>query len=70
MAGECDGAGAKDAVAGVGMTRPLILAVLLLAGCDQSPATIERTDAIVHIRLVDQINPAGTPLVYELQGRR
>lgn len=38
------------------MIRSLILAVLLLAGCDQSPVTIERTDAIVHIKLVDQID--------------
>ena len=36
--------------------RALILAALLLAGCDQSPVNIERTDAIVHIRLVDAIN--------------
>lgn len=42
-------------MAGVGM-RALILAALLLAGCDQTPAQIERTEALVHIRLVDQID--------------
>lgn len=38
------------------MTRALIFAALLLAGCDQTPAQIERTEALVHIRLVDQID--------------
>lgn len=36
--------------------KALILAALLMAGCDQTPSQIERTDAIVHIRLVDSID--------------
>lgn len=36
--------------------RSAIFAALLLAGCDQTPAQIERTEALVHIRLVDHID--------------
>ena len=38
------------------MNSVLILAALLLAGCDQTSAQIGRTEALVHIRLVDQID--------------
>jgi len=33
-----------------------LVALFALAGCDQAPAQIERTEALVHIRLVDQID--------------
>lgn len=32
------------------------VALFALAGCDQTPAQIERTEALVHIRLVDSID--------------
>jgi len=33
-----------------------LVAMFALAGCDQTPVTIERTEALVHIRLVDAID--------------
>lgn len=33
-----------------------LVALFALAGCDQSTVNIERTEALVHIRLVDQID--------------
>lgn len=39
------------------MRAALCLASLVaLSGCDQSPAAVERDDALVHIRLVDSID--------------
>ena len=32
------------------------VALLLLTGCNQAPAQIERTEALVHIKLVDSID--------------
>ena len=32
------------------------VALLMLAGCDQTPVAIERTEALVHIKLVDHID--------------
>lgn len=33
-----------------------LVALFALAGCDETPTTVERTEALVHIRLVDQID--------------
>lgn len=46
----------RNAIISCGLGAVLCLAALLLAGCDQTPVNIERTEALVHIQLVDQID--------------
>lgn len=47
----------RNAIISCGLGAVLCLAALFtLAGCDQTPATIERTEAVVLIKLVDQID--------------